>query len=145
MLDYSFKPMSQSNHDSYFIPPELMALKGKPLYILIAYWGLLRQKSFFREDVARAFGITERRAADLMRYLYKKQTLVASRLENVVTNTSSRRGKKMSMVIFHIHLDLNEDVSYPRHSRIKKTVKSSSKRSGVVGGMVLWDQLLAQR
>lgn len=89
----SYKPKEQSNRESYFIPEGVMHLKGYPLYILIAYWGLLRKEPFFRDDVARAFGLTERRAAGLMNYVHRKKDFVESTLKRVRVGAQGRNLK----------------------------------------------------
>lgn len=88
-----YKPDTQSNHESYFIPEGLLHLKGRPLYMLIAYWGLLRGEPFFRDDVAKAFGLTERRAAGMMSYLHRKKDFVDSTLKRVQVGPQKRNCK----------------------------------------------------
>lgn len=90
---FSYQPDSQSNRDSYFIPEELLHLKGYPLYMLIAHWGVKRGAPFFRDDVARAFGLTERRAAGMMTYLHRKTDLIDSTLKRVSVGERKRTCK----------------------------------------------------
>lgn len=141
---FSYQPKTQSNHDSYFIPEEVMYLKGKPLYVLIAHWGLQRKVPFFRDDVAKAFGLTERRAADLMRYLYKKSPVVESTLEKVLVGTTKNRNSKLCMQILSVESELSNDERQVK-STPTATPGKANKSTESFRGMLVWNQLVLQK
>lgn len=59
----------QSNYYRYRVPDNVNATDKMPLYQVVALWGWQRQLPFSRDDVALAFGIDQRRAADVMSYI----------------------------------------------------------------------------
>ena len=59
----------QSNHGGFHLPCCLSHLKNPTFYMALAWWGLLKGSAFTRTDVAEAFRVTPRRAADMMSYL----------------------------------------------------------------------------
>ena len=59
----------QSNHGGFHLPGCLAHLKNPTFYMALAWWGLLKGSAFTRTDVAEAFRVTPRRAADMMSYL----------------------------------------------------------------------------
>jgi hypothetical protein len=59
----------QSNYDGYTVPGGLSDLKHLPLYLVVAHWGWRRGRAFCRKDLAVAFGISTRRAGDVMSYI----------------------------------------------------------------------------
>jgi hypothetical protein len=142
---FSYQPKRQSNHDSYYIPEEVMNLKGEPLYVLIARWGLLRKAPFFRDDVAKAFGLTERRAADLMRYLHNKKPAVESTLEKVLVDSEKSRYSKLCMQILSIGSDLNDHGKCAKNTRVSTPPGKMNKPVDSFCGMSLWNQLVLQK
>jgi len=102
---YTYKPSSQSNRDSYFVPEEVMHLKGYPLYVLIAHWGVNRGTPFYRDDVAKAFGLTERRAASMMSFMHRKNDLIVSTLKRVPAG-EKRRVLKLRMSITSLNFPI---------------------------------------
>ncbi|MBS0053866.1 CaiF/GrlA family transcriptional regulator [Yersinia sp. Marseille-Q3913] len=70
----------QSNHGDYYLPACLTHLGRPPLYMAVAYWGLLKKSPFTRDDLSAAFHITVRRAADVMTYIYiERQNCITSK------------------------------------------------------------------
>lgn len=64
-------PYSTRKHQSFRLPAELedMGDAGLPLYVLVAYWGLRRRKPMTVRDVREAFGLSLRRASDILEYM----------------------------------------------------------------------------
>lgn len=58
-------------HKPFRLPAELedMGEAGLPLYVLVAYWGLRQGKSVTVRDVRQAFGLSLRRASDILEYM----------------------------------------------------------------------------
>jgi hypothetical protein len=90
---YAYQPKTQSNHDAYLIPESVMPLKGLPLYLLVAHWGAMRGTPFFRDELAQAFGLTGRRAASVMTYLYDRQDKAVTRLAKKKAKPGQRGGR----------------------------------------------------
>ncbi|MDT0204624.1 CaiF/GrlA family transcriptional regulator [Serratia marcescens] len=67
----------QSNHGGYDLPPSLAHLPAMPLYLAVAYLGMLKRAPLSRLEVAQAFGLDTRRALEVMRYLASGKTCVA--------------------------------------------------------------------
>ncbi|WP_439070493.1 CaiF/GrlA family transcriptional regulator (plasmid) [Serratia nevei] len=59
----------QSNYHRYSLPDGVVVTDKTPLYQVVALWGWQRQRPFSRDDVAKAFGIDQRRAGDVMSYI----------------------------------------------------------------------------
>lgn len=47
-------------------------LKGYPLYIIVAYWGLRNNKTLTTTDVSRNFLITQQQSYDVLTYIYQE-------------------------------------------------------------------------
>ncbi|WP_145535218.1 CaiF/GrlA family transcriptional regulator [Yersinia thracica] len=78
----------QSNHGDFYLPVCLSHLGKPPLYMAVAYWGLLKKTPFTRDDLSTAFHITVRRAADVMTYIYsERQNCITSRKSLVSTGS----------------------------------------------------------
>lgn len=67
----------QSNHGGYDLPSGLSHLPAMPLYLAVAYLGMLKRAPLSRLEVAQAFGLDTRRALEVMRYLTSGKTCVA--------------------------------------------------------------------
>lgn len=65
---------TQGNHLQWVLPANLAHLNAPPLYMAVAWWGLLRGSPFTRADVSGAFRIAPRRAADVMKYICTART-----------------------------------------------------------------------
>jgi len=59
----------QSNHGDFYLPECLSHLGDPPLYLAVAWWGVLIGRGITREDISLAFRIPPRRAADVMSYI----------------------------------------------------------------------------
>ncbi|WP_181012951.1 CaiF/GrlA family transcriptional regulator [Citrobacter amalonaticus] len=59
----------QTNHAVYYLPACLSHLQNPPLWLAVARWGLLIGEMISRNDIAQAFHISLRRAADIMTYI----------------------------------------------------------------------------
>lgn len=64
----------QSNYQKYTLPEGVVAIDNAPLYQVVALWGWQLQRPFSRDEVARAFGIDERRAGDVMSYIRRARS-----------------------------------------------------------------------
>lgn len=81
----------QRNHDSWFLPPDLPAGAGDALWLAVAYWGCREGRAFCRDDVARVFCISPRRAADVMTYLTNDRSDVVEIRKDITHPESGRR------------------------------------------------------
>ncbi|HEJ7994289.1 TPA: CaiF/GrlA family transcriptional regulator [Serratia liquefaciens] len=63
----------QSNHGDFYLPACLTHLIDPPLYMAVAWWGLLTGQGMTREDISQAFRIPPRRAADVMAYISRER------------------------------------------------------------------------
>jgi len=52
------------------LPPEVAHLKGRPLYYIIAQWGLRLGRTFSPSEVQAAFHLTPQQASNMLRYIY---------------------------------------------------------------------------
>ena len=59
----------QPNHGCWHLPECLSHLVSPSLWLAVACWGLQRGVPVTRDDIARAFRISPRRAADVMTYI----------------------------------------------------------------------------
>lgn len=63
----------QRNHGSFHLPSSIRHLDDDlPLYLAVAWWGLLRGGQFTRDDISLAFQIEPRRAGGVMNYLCQR-------------------------------------------------------------------------
>lgn len=69
--------------------PECVAdLKGYPLYIIVAYWGLRNNKTLTTTDVSRNFLITQQQSYDVLTYIYQEaQKQITATNEHYLTST----------------------------------------------------------
>lgn len=60
------------------LPTELDDIRksGLPLYVLVAYWGLRQRKPVTVMDVRQAFGLSFRRAIDILEYITEQGEIV---------------------------------------------------------------------
>lgn len=61
-------------HKSFWLPAEIEDMReaGLPLYVLVAYWGLRQGKPVTVRDVRLAFGLSLRRASDILEYMMEQ-------------------------------------------------------------------------
>lgn len=81
----------QKNHGDFYLPEIISHLEEPTFYIAVAWWGKLTGRSFSREDVAQAFRVTDRRAADVMTYLATGVSRSVVGLEKKVVRMGSGR------------------------------------------------------
>jgi hypothetical protein len=73
--------ISQGNYDKYVLPELLAKMGNVSLYIVVAYWGLLLKRPFYRDEVASVFKIDQRKAADIMSYIsHRRQDIIQSKI-----------------------------------------------------------------
>ncbi|MBH2928792.1 CaiF/GrlA family transcriptional regulator [Serratia ureilytica] len=59
----------QSNHGDWTLPPEMAGTGIRSLWLAVAFWSLRQARPVTRDDIAQAFRISVRRAADVVSYL----------------------------------------------------------------------------
>ncbi|KAB1579645.1 CaiF/GrlA family transcriptional regulator [Serratia marcescens] len=59
----------QSNHGDWSLPAELAGSGIGSLWLAVAFWSLRQARPVTRDDIAQAFRISLRRAADVVSYL----------------------------------------------------------------------------
>ena len=94
----------QSNHGSFSLPASISHLQSPAFYMAVAWWGLQRQQPFTRDDIAQAFHVTPRRAADVMTYLATAVPAEIIHSEKTVVRVGSGRN-----VLFMMIHDVRED------------------------------------
>lgn len=72
----TLKVVKQRNHDGGRIPPELKEYADRPLYVLIALWGLMKKEWIGHKQISSVFSITERRASFQLSYILRKKELI---------------------------------------------------------------------
>ena len=55
--------------DTYRVPSCLANLPPQPLYMSVAWWGLLKGSAFTATEVSQTFHISHRRATDILHYI----------------------------------------------------------------------------
>lgn len=70
-MSISLERYTTRKHKPFRLPAELEDIgeAGLPLYVLVAYWGLRQGKSVTVRDVRQAFGLSLRRASDILEYM----------------------------------------------------------------------------
>lgn len=61
----------QRNHGDWSLPPDLGLGERPPLWLAISVWIMRQRRAVTREDVAQAFRISPRRAADMLTYIMR--------------------------------------------------------------------------
>jgi hypothetical protein len=89
----------QSNHGDFYLPKCLAHLTEPSFYMAVAWWGVLKKTPFTREDIAQAFRVTPRRAADVMTYLATAVSRDVVRLEKRVVRVGSGHSQLLMTVI----------------------------------------------
>lgn len=96
-----YLPGRQRNHDAFYLPENIRYLGPLPLYLAVAWWGLLNARPFDRQDIARAFRIDVRRASGIMGYLCHRIRPGVVRLEHMVSR-DSKGHRKMSVLVTEV-------------------------------------------
>ncbi|MEI9746123.1 CaiF/GrlA family transcriptional regulator [Enterobacter ludwigii] len=81
----------QSNHGSWTLPASLAGSGIDSLWLAVATWALRAGRPVTREDVAQAFRISARRAADVITYLLDTRSDVVTCEREVVRVGSGHR------------------------------------------------------
>lgn len=89
----------QKNHGDFYLPEVISHLDEPSFYMAVAWWGLLRGKAFTRDDVAKAFRVTARRAADVMTYLVTGVSHSVVGLEKKVVRMGSGRAVLLMTIL----------------------------------------------
>ncbi|ENN4045513.1 TPA: CaiF/GrlA family transcriptional regulator [Salmonella enterica subsp. enterica serovar 13,23:b:-] len=76
------KPV-QGNHEGCYLPRGLEIYADRPIYIIVALWCLRKNTWVNRNDIARAFRLTERKASFQLSYLMKKKHVIDSEVRRV--------------------------------------------------------------
>lgn len=118
----SRKKTAQSNHDSFIIPPSLQQYADEPLYILVALWGRQLNDWLSRTEIAKTFGITERRASFQLSYLSRQKKRVDCEVRAIRAENSPRFHHEVKINIVVLTRDVKKAVSAPTK---KGPVKSS--------------------
>lgn len=83
------KKTTQSNHETFVIPPSLQEYASEPLYILISLWAQQQNAWISRTEVQKAFGITDRRASFQISYISRQNKRVTCRIRVIRHEGSS--------------------------------------------------------
>lgn len=89
----------QRNHGDFYLPGIISHLEEPSFYIAVAWWGKLTGRPFSREDVAQAFRVTARRAADVMTYLATGVSRSVVDLEKKVVRMGSGRAVLLMTIL----------------------------------------------
>jgi hypothetical protein len=129
----------QSNHGDYHLPSCLIHLGSPPLYLAVAYWGLLKRTPFSRDDLSAAFRISARRAADVMTYIYiERRNCITSKKTLVST------GSGHSCLYLQI-LTVSEPAPTRPPKPLHRTVRQPETSGDLVGKQrELWHWLLTR-
>ncbi|MFZ5274870.1 CaiF/GrlA family transcriptional regulator [Enterobacter asburiae] len=84
-------PGRQTNHGSWTLPANLAGAAFPSLWLAVASWALCAGRPVTREDVAQAFCISARRAADVITYLVDSRADVVTCEREVVRVGSGHR------------------------------------------------------
>ncbi|EKY4302451.1 TPA: CaiF/GrlA family transcriptional regulator [Salmonella enterica] len=81
------KPV-QGNHEGCHIPRGMEGYSDRPIYIIVALWCLHKKDWVNRNDIARAFKLSERKASFQLSYLMKKRHVIDSEVRRVKSEGS---------------------------------------------------------
>lgn len=87
----------QSNHGDFLLPACLGHLNDPPLYLAVAYWGLVTGSPLSRAIVSETFRISERRAADVMSYISRERCDVIDCERKITREGKGRRGLTLTI------------------------------------------------
>lgn len=62
----------QSNHHCYLLPNELKGTNEKRLYMNVAFWALRQKQMVCNQDIAAAFGISNRQATNILSIIIRR-------------------------------------------------------------------------
>ncbi|EYU15379.1 MULTISPECIES: CaiF/GrlA family transcriptional regulator [Photorhabdus] len=123
----------QSNHGTFRLPVCLSHLNDTPLYMAVAYWGLLKGRGFTKSEISQVFRVSERRARDVMNYIYNERSDVIS-CEKVFFR--EKHGSRRLMLIVTA---VAKPMPQRNQTLVTKTVKSAhSRTSSQINHMRSW-------
>jgi hypothetical protein len=121
----------QSNHDVWHLPEclhDIAADRQLLLWEAVARWTWLQDRSVSRDELARAFHITPRRAADVVRYILLSQTHVVTCSSQVVR----REGDGVRQMQFQVtHVMDRSPPRSPVTSRPRRSGATAARRHEV--------------
>lgn len=106
----------QSNHGDFHLPACLAHLVDPPLYMAVAWWGVLSAQVITRESISQAFRISLTRAADVMAYIIRSRGDVITCERRVIR----KDGRRNLVLTISAVRDVVPQVSVPS-PRVKKT------------------------
>ncbi|MEQ4958842.1 CaiF/GrlA family transcriptional regulator [Enterobacter hormaechei] len=123
-----FVPGKQSNHGGFFLPQEVAWLGESPkLWLAVAHWCMQAGRGVNRDEVAEAFHVTQRQAADVMTYIMHSCPQV-DWVKRVVRDGAGRR-----VCLLRVH--------EVRDSRVPVRATSVKKRPASTPSQVSADEL----
>lgn len=92
-------------HQLFRLPVELQDLEGKnlPLYILIALWGLRKREPLTVKDVRHGFGLSIRRASDILEYMTEQGDKVVEVICYLRPMKSGDRRMRREWIVTAVH------------------------------------------
>ncbi|HFP4037291.1 TPA: CaiF/GrlA family transcriptional regulator [Escherichia coli] len=96
------------------IPDNIKDLKGYPLYILVAHWGLRLNKIITTVDVSRVFMLTQQQARDVLHYIYHDARKSIACEKRVLINAQNRRivAIKITAISDEIYQTPKKEIKY---------------------------------
>ncbi|MHA6309218.1 CaiF/GrlA family transcriptional regulator [Hafnia paralvei] len=143
------KRVSQSNHESYVIPPFLSQYAQEPLYLLIALWCQAQARWVDRNEIAAVFRLTARRASYQMSYLSCKKQSITCRTRRVACEDPRYRRNELYVESVTVAKKTSASPPPTRVEQESAPPKKSGQRSSSVGqggrdNAALWRWLLSR-
>lgn len=113
----------QSNHGTFRLPVCLSHLNDTPLYMAVAYWGLLKGRAFTKSEISQVFRVSESRAKDVMNYIYNERRDVIS-CEKVFFR-EKQRSRRLMLIVTAV----TEPMPQRSPTSVTKTTKSARSRT----------------
>ncbi|OCQ54167.1 DNA-binding transcriptional activator CaiF [Photorhabdus australis subsp. thailandensis] len=113
----------QSNHGDFRLPVCLSHLNDTPLYMAVAYWGLLKGRAFTKSEISQVFRVSESRAKDVMNYIYNERRDVIS-CEKVFFR-EKQRSRRLMLIVTAV----TEPMPQRSPTSATKTTKSTRSRT----------------
>lgn len=95
------KPL-QGNHEGCYIPREMEGYADRPVYIIVALWCLHKKDWVNRNDIARAFKLSERKASFQLSYLMKKRHVIDSEVRRIKSEGSPTNGYEIRVTAVNL-------------------------------------------
>lgn len=119
----------QRNHEDYRLPVSLSHLPSVPLYLAVAHLGILMQEPLTRQAIGLAFGISTRRALEVMRYLINgKSGVICERLPPL--SGQSALGYRIHIHALSVSESRDERSAVPARDRYKDVNDTSLAEAG---------------